>query len=163
MHLLHTLIAASTSATTTSGGKKSKSSSELPLLILIVVFAAGYLFFIRPRQQRMKQQQQKARQLSVGDPVITAGGIHGKIVGLDDNVAEVEVAPGVVLTVLARSVSLHPDAPRPGTPGSAPSGEKWNYPNNNSDGGSATPPIDADSSPQKGDEEDQNLPPSGDA
>ncbi len=121
MHLLHTLLAASTTATTTSGSKKSKSSSELPLLIIIVVFAAGYLFFIRPRQQRIKQQQQKARQLAVGDPVITAGGIHGKIVGLDADVAEVEVAPGVVLTVLTRSVSLHPDAPRGDNPGSPPS------------------------------------------
>ena len=112
MHLLHTLLAASTSATTTSGKKKSSSSSELPLLILIVVFAGGYLFFIRPRQQRIKQQQTKARQLAVGDPVVTAGGIYGKIVGLDANEAEVEVAPGVVLTMLTRSISLHPNAPR---------------------------------------------------
>jgi preprotein translocase subunit YajC len=167
MHLIHTLLAASSTATTTSGSKKSKSSSELPLLILIAVFAGGYFFFIRPRQQRIKQQQQqKSRQLAVGDPVITAGGIHGKIVGLDADVAEVEVAPGVVLTVLTRSVSLHPDAPRGDTQGSAPSSEKWNYPNNsnnNFDGSSASPPADADLSPPKKGEEDQNLPPAGDA
>jgi preprotein translocase subunit YajC len=165
MHLFHTLLAASTSATTTSGGKKSKGSGQWTILILVAVFAAGYIFFIRPRQQRIKQQQQKARELAVGDPVITAGGIHGKIVGLDANVAEVEVAPGVVLTVLARSVSLHPDAPRGDTQGSAPASEKWNYPNNNtnSDGGSASTPTDADLSPPKEGEEDQNLPPAGDA
>jgi preprotein translocase subunit YajC len=162
MHLLHSLLAASTTATTTSGSKKKSSSNEWPLLILIAIFAGGYLLFIRPRQQRLKQQQQKSRQLAVGDPVITAGGIHGKVVGLDDNVAEVEVAPGVVLTVLARSVSLHPDAPRPDNQGPAAATGKWNS-SNNSDGNSASPPTDADLSPPPHDEEDQDLPPAGDA
>jgi preprotein translocase subunit YajC len=161
MYLLHTFLAASTSATTT-GGKKSSSSSELPLLILVVVFAGGYFFFIRPRQQRIKQQQQKTRQLTVGDPVITAGGIHGKVVGLDDNVAEVEVAPGVVLTVLARSVSLHPDAPKGDNRGSPAASSSWNGPTN-SDDGASTPPRDADLGPPQSGEEDENLPPSGDA
>lgn len=162
MHTLHYLIAASTSATTTGGSKKSKSSTELPLLILIVVFAGGYLLFIRPRQQKIKQQQQQKRQLSVGDPVVTAGGIHGKIVGLDADVAEVEVAPGVILTVLTRAISLHPDAPRGGNPGPAPVRDNWPA-STNSDGRSESSPSDADLNPSQSGEEDQNLPPAGDA
>jgi preprotein translocase subunit YajC len=161
MHTLQHLLAASTTATTTSGSKKSKSSSEWPLLILIVVFAGGYFFFIRPRQQKMKQQQATNRQLAVGDPVVTAGGIHGRIVGLDANQAEVEVAPGVVLTILTRSLSRHPDAPMGDSPGSVASSDGWNA-STNSDGNSA-PPTDADLSPPQRGEEDQNLPPAGDA
>ena len=161
MHTLQHLLAASTTATTTSGGKKSKSSSELPLLILILVFAGGYFFFIRPRQQKMKQRQATSRQLAVGDPVVTAGGIHGRIVGLDANQAEVEVAPGVVLTILTRSLSRHPDAPKGDSPGSAAAGGGFSAAAN-SDGNSA-PPSDADLSPPQRGEEDQNLPPAGDA
>jgi preprotein translocase subunit YajC len=162
MHALYHFIAASTTATTTSGSKKSKSSSEWPLLILIVLFAGGYLLFIRPRQQRLKQQQSSARQLAVGDLVVTAGGIHGKVVGLDDNVAEVEVAPNVVLTVLARSISRLSDAQRAGSRGGvAPSSSFPAAPNPN--GNPASTPSDADvSAPQPG-EEDENLPPAGDA
>jgi preprotein translocase subunit YajC len=162
MHALYHFIAATTTATTTSGSKKSKSSSEWPLLILIVLFAGGYLLFIRPRQQRMKQQQQAARQLAVGDPVVTAGGIHGKIVGLDANVAEVEVAPGVVLTVLTRSVSLHPYAPLAGNRGGTASGQSFPAPPN-PNGNPASAPSDADVTAPKPGEEDENLPPAGDA
>lgn len=104
MHVLHTLIAAATTSTTTSKGS-SKGSSFLPLLLIVVLFGAAYILFIRPRQQRFRQQQTAARELTVGDAVVSAGGIQGKLVALDSSVAEVEVAPGVVLTFLRRAIN----------------------------------------------------------
>ncbi len=80
----------------------------------MLVFGAVYFFFIRPRQQRMRQQQTQARQLSVGDEVVSAGGIHGRVVAIDNDVAEVEVAPGVVMTFLRRSISARPERPAAG-------------------------------------------------
>ena len=38
--------------------------------------------------------------LSIGDEVVSAGGIYGRVVAIDNDVAEVEVAPGVVMTFL---------------------------------------------------------------
>jgi preprotein translocase subunit YajC len=93
------------------------------LLFIVVIFGAVYMLFIRPRQQRMRQQQTVGRQLSVGDPVVTAGGIHGRLVAMDADVAEVEVAPGVVLTFLRRAVNPRPDAPAATTP--EPADEEW--------------------------------------
>lgn len=108
MHNFVTILA----ATSTTAAKSSKSSSStLPFIFIIVIFAAVYLLFIRPRQQKMRQQQTQARDLEVGDQVVTAGGIHGRVVALDSDVAEVEVAPGVVLTMLRRAVNRRPDAP----------------------------------------------------
>lgn len=101
------LIAATT--TTLADGKKT-SSSSFPLLIIIVAFAAVYFLFIRPRQQKLRQQQTAARQLEIGDEVVTAGGIHGRLVGLNDDTAEVEVSPGVVITFLRRAVNAKPGA-----------------------------------------------------
>jgi preprotein translocase subunit YajC len=117
---MHTLIAivAATSTTTKSSGKSS--SSTFTLLIIVAVFAGVYLFFIRPRQQKLRQQQSATRQLSVGDPVVTAGGIYGHVVALDADVAEIEVANGVVLTVLRRAVN-----PRPVTTPTEPVDEEW--------------------------------------
>jgi preprotein translocase subunit YajC len=127
MHHVLTILAATTS-TTTHSSKKS-SSSTYTLLFIVVIFAAVYLLFIRPRQQRTRQQQTTARQLAVGDRVVTAGGIQGRLVAIDDNVAEVEVAPGVVLTMLRRAVSASPDARSPSsTPGPAPADEEWPMP-----------------------------------
>jgi preprotein translocase subunit YajC len=121
MHVALTILAATTSTTTKTSHKSS--SSTYTLLFIVVIFAAVYLLFIRPRQQRARQQQTAARQLTIGDPVVTAGGIQGRVVALDNDVVEVEVAPGVVLTMLRRAVSLRPDA-RPATP--APAAEdEW--------------------------------------
>jgi preprotein translocase subunit YajC len=106
-HVLHILAAGST--TTTHSSKKS-SGSTYTLLFIVVIFAAVYLLFIRPRQQRMRQQQTAARQLSVGDQVVTAGGLYGRLVAIDADVAEVEVAPGVVISMLPRAVSARPGA-----------------------------------------------------
>lgn len=107
MHHLFSILAATT---TTTAKSKSSASSNYTLLFIIVLFAAVYLLFIRPRQQKMRQQQTAARQLTVGDPVVTAGGIHGTLVSLTDDQAEVEVAPGVVMTFLRRAVNARPGA-----------------------------------------------------
>lgn len=114
MHVLHSLIAAATTSTTTSKGS-SKGSSFLPLLIIVALFGGAYILFIRPRQQRFRQQQAAGKEMAIGDPVVSAGGIQGKLVALDANVAEVEVAPGVVLTFLRRAVN-----PRQAAAGAAP-------------------------------------------
>jgi preprotein translocase subunit YajC len=134
---LHILAAASTS-TTTHSSKKS-SGSTYTLLIIIVLFAGVYLFFIRPRQQRARQQQAAARQLSVGDAVVTAGGLYGRLVSLDGDTAKVEVAPGVVLTMLRRAVSLQPDAPA--SPSST-SEEFWQSRGHSADAGPEDAPED---------------------
>jgi preprotein translocase subunit YajC len=105
MHLFLHLLAASTTSTTTKGSKSS-SSSSVALLVIIGLFAVVYFLFIRPRTQRMRQQQSAGKQLSVGDQVMSAGGIFGTVVALDADVVEVEVAPGVVMSFIPRAVSL---------------------------------------------------------
>jgi preprotein translocase subunit YajC len=109
MHTLIHIVAATTS-TTTKSSKKS-SSSTITLLFIVVLFAAVYLLFIRPRQQRLRQQQTAARQLEVGDQVVTSSGLYGRLVSLDTDTAEVEIAPGVVISMMRRAVSARPDAP----------------------------------------------------
>lgn len=117
MHQALSILAATT--TTVAGSKKSTSSSYT-FLFIIVLFAAAYFLFIRPRQQRLRQQQTVAKQLAVGDEVVTAGGINGTLMSLSDDLAEVEVAPGVVITFLRRAVSAKPGAT--GSTGSGGSG-----------------------------------------
>ena len=121
MPALLTILAVGT-ATTTKASHKS-SSSSYTLLFIVAIFAVVYLLVIRPRQQRMRQQQKATRQLAVGDEVVTAGGIQGRLVAMDEEVAEVEVAPGVVLTLLLRAVNLRPGA-APASP-TRPVDEEW--------------------------------------
>ena len=48
--------------------------------------------------------------------MITAGGLHGDVVELDDTVVHVEVAAGVVLRVDRRAVAARVETPADGVP-----------------------------------------------
>ena len=61
----------------------------LPLILIIVVF---WLFLIRPQQKRAKEHQKMVEGLAVGDEVMTAGGILGKVTGLDENNIRIQIA-----------------------------------------------------------------------
>ena len=84
----------------------------VPLFIAVIFFVVFFLF-LRPRQQRAKRRERES-QLGIGDEVMSAGGIYGKIVAIDSDVVEVEVAPGVVLSFTRRAISTH--CRRPGRP-----------------------------------------------
>ena len=72
---------------------------------LPILLAVGFLFLIMLPQRRMrKQQQQLQSSLVVGDAVRTAGGIHGRIVELDETTALLEVESGRI-RVERRAVS----------------------------------------------------------
>lgn len=61
--------------------------SFLPLILIILVF---YLFMIRPQMKRQKELRNFRESLSKGDKIITTGGIHGKIISVNDNYVVIE-------------------------------------------------------------------------
>lgn len=75
------------------------------LIFLVLTFGLMWLVLIRPQQQRVRRQQELVRSLEVGDEVVTAGGIFGRIVALDDEVARIEVARGVEIRCLRLAVN----------------------------------------------------------
>ena len=76
-----------------------------PLLALLLTFGLMWVLLILPQQRRMKQHQAVVASLRAGDEVVTAGGVYGTIISVDDETLAVEVAPGVVLRVLRSAVS----------------------------------------------------------
>ena len=72
-------------------------------LLLPLLFVAMWFFTIRPQQQRLRNQRALVSSLSVGDEVVTMGGLIGRItvlgdqeVRLDVGGAEVRVAKNAV-------------------------------------------------------------------
>ena len=51
---------------------------QLPFLLLM--FAVMFLFLILPQQRRAKKERNFRNNLKNGDLIITKGGIHGKVV-----------------------------------------------------------------------------------
>ena len=75
------------------------------LLFLLITFGLMWFVLVRPQQQRVRRQQQLVASLQVGDEVITAGGMIGRIVGLDDDEARIELAPGTEVRFLRLAVN----------------------------------------------------------
>jgi len=60
---------------------------------------------LRPQRRRQAEQMQMQDTLHVDDEVITAGGIRGYVRQLDEEVLEVEIAPGVQVRLDRRAVA----------------------------------------------------------
>ena len=63
------------------GGKGAGIMDFLPMIAIAFVF---YFFMIRPQMKRSKEAKAFRESLAVGDKIITSGGIHGKVLELND-------------------------------------------------------------------------------
>lgn len=106
MHMHHLFLTATLIAAASKSNSSSSSGSYFPLLVIIALFAVVYFFFLRPRSQRMRQQQQATNTLKVGDEVVSAGGILGRVTAIAGDEVVVEVSPGTTLTFWRRAVNL---------------------------------------------------------
>ena len=73
----------------------------IPLILMFVIF---YFLLIRPQQKRTKEHRQMIAELKKGDRIVTSGGIHGRITGLDDQTLTVEIADKVRVKVARSNV-----------------------------------------------------------
>ena len=66
-----------------------------PLIIVAALFiGVSYFFGIRPLRQREKQHDQMVMELEVGDTVVTAGGMYGKVDSIREDCVIIEVESG---------------------------------------------------------------------
>ena len=98
-HLLNILLMAPQG----QGGQQSGWMSFLPLVLIIVVF---YFFFIRPQMKRSKDQKKFKESLQKGQKIITIGGIHGRIVEIQDTTVTIEVENSIRLRVEKSAVAM---------------------------------------------------------
>ncbi|ADQ16515.1 preprotein translocase subunit YajC [Leadbetterella byssophila] len=68
------------------------------LIMMLGMFAVMYFFMIRPQQKKQKEQQKMVEDLKPGDDVITAGGLHGKVLSKDENTITLSAGGGAKLT-----------------------------------------------------------------
>ena len=72
------------------------------LAILVVAF---YFLLIRPQRARSQKSKELMSNLARGDEIVTAGGFHGRIKDIRDDVIVVTIASGVDVKVNKSSVS----------------------------------------------------------
>ncbi len=62
---------------------KSSSSSTTFIVFLVLIALVGYFLLIRPQRQKQRRQREQQSAISVGDEVLTVGGIVGKVTAID--------------------------------------------------------------------------------
>jgi preprotein translocase subunit YajC len=75
------------------------------VIILVALFAVMWLLLIRPQRQRANKQMQMQDQLRIGDQIITAGGMHGTVKSIEDDVLDLEIAPRTTVRLDRRAVA----------------------------------------------------------
>ncbi|WP_108665528.1 preprotein translocase subunit YajC [Euzebya rosea] len=83
------------------------------LLPFLLIGAAFYFLIIRPQRKRQAEQQAMLRRVSEGDEIVTIGGFHGRIVALEEDTMELELAPGVIVTMARTAISRALTEPAP--------------------------------------------------
>lgn len=86
----------------TAGEQPSLLASILPLIFIVVIF---WLLIIRPQMKRNKQHRELVSSLTVGDEVISAGGMLGKITQVGDSFVDVKLADDVTVKMQKQSIA----------------------------------------------------------
>jgi len=73
-------------------------------ILLIAMFAIMYFFMIRPQNKKQKEIANFRKGLEVGQRVVTAGGIYGKIKDIQDNFVVLEIADNVKIRIDKNSI-----------------------------------------------------------
>lgn len=76
------------------------------ILMMVGIFVVFYFFMIRPQQKKQKDQKTYLASLKKGDTVVTIGGMHGKIVSLDDETVTLEVGRATNLKFDRSAISM---------------------------------------------------------
>ncbi len=77
----------------------------MQFLFPLVLIGAFYFLLLRPQQQRVKSHNALVAAVDVGDEIVTAGGIVGVIRRVDERDIQLEIAPGVVITLAKGAIA----------------------------------------------------------
>ena len=66
---------------------------------LVFMFAIFYFLLIRPQQKKAKEHKALLEAMKKGDNVITAGGVHGKVTAVENEMVTLEIANNVNIKI----------------------------------------------------------------
>jgi preprotein translocase subunit YajC len=91
----------------------ASSSGSGFIFIVVIAVLVVWLLFVRPQRKKQTEAQKMVSQLQVGDEVLTAGGIYGTILAIDDDEITVEIAPQTQVRVARRAIAGVMTEPEP--------------------------------------------------
>lgn len=84
------------------GGGAGGFSALIPLALMFAIF---YFILIRPQQKKQREHREMLKALKTGDQIITAGGIYGTIIAIDETKVKLKIAENVKIDVTRSSIA----------------------------------------------------------
>lgn len=76
-------------------GGSAEGSLFSTLLMFALIIGIFYFLILRPQQKRQKERQKLLEALKKGDRVVTTGGLHGTIAGIDEKTVLLQVGDNI--------------------------------------------------------------------
>jgi preprotein translocase subunit YajC len=91
--------------TTTAAAEPGLMGNLTTFAPLILMFVVMYFLMIRPQQKRQKELRAMMDALAKGDEVVTAGGVLGRVVKVNDTYVTIEVSANTELVVQKSAIT----------------------------------------------------------
>lgn len=92
---------------------------QVVLVYLAVLAVAFFFLIVRPQRRQLAARRELIGAIEIGDEVITAGGIYGRVRTIGETTLEIEVADGVVLTLAREAIARRREDDEPAVDESA--------------------------------------------
>jgi preprotein translocase subunit YajC len=80
-------------------GGEGGGSMVSTIIMFGAIFLIFYFMIIRPQQKKAKEREKLLSNLEKGDKVVTSGGIHGIISGLDEKTCLLQISDNLKIKV----------------------------------------------------------------
>jgi len=88
------LAQSSAAAPVAAGAPVDQPSPWSGIIMMLLMFAGMWFLLIAPQRKRQKELEKLQSDLSVGDKVLAAGGIYGRVVSIKDDRITLELDSG---------------------------------------------------------------------
>jgi preprotein translocase subunit YajC len=103
--LPETSVVLITSAYAQATSAVPQADTLLTFLPMVAIFVVFYFLLIRPQQKKQKEARAMLDALEKGNEVVTAGGVLGRIVKIDEQYVTVEIAANTQIIVQRAAIS----------------------------------------------------------
>ncbi len=110
------------------GAAAKKTTGSNPTIFILLIIGVGFYFLIyRPQQRKAKAVREQGKTFDVGDEVLTAGGIVGYVIDIEDDRVTLETSVGASFVVLKQYVLRTLEHPVPDDPDDETDDEDGDY------------------------------------
>ncbi len=87
------------------GGAGNGGSMFSTLIMFALIILIFYFMILRPQQKRQKEREKLLSGVDKGDKIVTVGGLHGTVIGLEEKTVLIQIADNVKVKIEKSAIS----------------------------------------------------------